>query len=181
MKLLSKCILVNEYWVHLDTIHSTYLIGLFLFAQLSSAVVHNSKCCRKEIQKLHPSVYSVLSWIAHTRNDYQEQWASIRQSQKELHPNHSSTHIYHHVTSSTASSGAVQHGDWVLLLHQNKLAKLTERVMLQRRSKRSYLWLFPQQRHVSEFICEINPFYVKMCTCEDIHYDMVCNSKNETT
>ena len=59
MKLLSKCILGNEYWVHLDTIHSTYLIGLFLFAQLSSAMVHNSKCCLKEIQNLHLSVYSV--------------------------------------------------------------------------------------------------------------------------
>ena len=153
MKLLSTCLLVNEFWVHLDTIHPTYLIGLFLFAPLSSAaaaaaksrqscptpcdptdgsppgsrpwdslgkntgvgchfllqcvkvkslsrvrlfetpwtvayqaplstgfsrqeywsglplpspMVHNSKCWLKGIQNLHPSIYSIWSWIAYS-------------------------------------------------------------------------------------------------------------------
>ena len=43
MKLLSTCLLVNEFWVHLDTIHPTYLIGLFLFAPLSSAAAAAAK------------------------------------------------------------------------------------------------------------------------------------------
>lgn len=128
---------VNEYWAHVDrsshtvlyskyrdkafrfqcTINPTYLIGIFVFTQLSLAMVHNpeEKSSLKGIPKTL-SIYSFWSGLAHTLEPRvpvtEEKRMSIKQSHGYLQTKHNSIHVYYHLNSTFW--GCAMWGLWVL-------------------------------------------------------------------